>query len=146
MIKSAFKAILVNFLIILSFILIIEIFFGYWFDKDNLGPFMREHRMKNQRIEYTFNGVKEIYFYRRNYYGFRGKDMEPSEIKAVIMGGSNIEQRYEPEKNTIAGFLNYNLDKDNLNFEIINAGVEAQSTRGMVLSFKNWFFWKFVYL
>ena len=140
MIKATLKIFLINTLILFLFILIIEILFGYWFDKDNLGPFMREHRMKNQRIEYTLNGVKEIYFYRRNYYGFRGKDMKPSEIKAVIMGGSNIEQRYEPEKNTIAGFLNYNLDKDNLNFEIINAGVEAQSTRGMVLSFKNWFF------
>ena len=110
MIKVTFKAILVNFLIIFSFILIIEIFFGYWFDKDNLGPFMREHRMKNQRIEYTLNGVKEVYFYRRNYYGFRGKDMEPSEIKAIIMGGSNIEQRYEPERNTITGFLNSNIN------------------------------------
>ena len=140
MIKVTFKAILVNFLIIFSFILIIEIFFGYWFDTDNLGPFMREHRMKNQRIEYTLNGVKEVYFYRRNYYGFRGKDMEPSEIKAIIMGGSNIEQRYEPERNTITGFLNSNIKRDNINFTIVNAGIEAQSTRGMILSFKNWLF------
>lgn len=140
MIKTTFKAILINFLILFSFILIIEIFFGYWFDKDNLGPYMREHRMKNQRIEYHSNGVKEIYFYRRNYYGFRGKDMEPSEIKAIMMGGSNIEQRYEPEKYTIVGFLNSNLKKDNIDYTIVNAGVEAQSTRGMILGFKNWLF------
>ncbi len=140
MIKAALKIFFINTLILFLFILMIEILFGYWFDKDNLGPFMREHRMKNQRIEYTSNGVKEIYFYRRNYHGFRGDDIEPSKIKAIVMGGSNVEQRYEPEKNTIVGYLNSNLEKDKINLKIINAGIEAQSTRGMILSFKNWLF------
>ena len=135
-----FKIIFFNLTIFLTFVLFFELFFGYWFDKDNLGPYMREHRMKNQRIEYEFDGLKEVYFYRRNYHGFRGEDIKPSEIKAIIMGGSNIEQRYEPERYTITGFLNSNLKKDNFDLEIINAGVEAMSTRGMILGFKNWLF------
>ena len=134
------KIIFFNLTIFLTFVLFFELFFGYWFDKDNLGPYMREHRMKNQRIEYEFDGLKEVYFYRRNYHGFRGEDIKPSEIKAIIMGGSNIEQRYEPERYTITGFLNSNLKKDNFDLEIINAGVEAMSTRGMILGFKNWLF------
>jgi len=140
MLKSIFKSITINLAIVLFFIAVIEIFFGYWFDEDNFGPYMREHRMKNQRIEYEFNGKKEIYLYRRNYHGFRGKDTDPSKIKAIFMGGSNIEQRYEPEKYTIIGFLNSNLKKDNSDLEIINAGVQAMSTRGLIASYKNWLF------
>mgnify|MGYP004006066831 FL=1 len=44
------KVISINFLIFISTLLIIELIFGYWFDKDNLGPYMREHRMKKNSI------------------------------------------------------------------------------------------------
>jgi hypothetical protein len=140
MVKNFIKITTTNILILLTFVFFAELFFGYWFDKDNLGPFMREHRMKNQKIEYEFGGKKEIYFYRRNYHGFRGKDIHPSEIKAIFLGPSTIEQKYEPERFTITGFLNSNFKKEGLNLEIVNAGVEAQSTKGMIMGFKNWLF------
>ena len=35
-----------NLLVLFFTFVFIEIIFGYWFDKDNLGPYMREHRMK----------------------------------------------------------------------------------------------------
>ena len=44
--RKIFKIFLINTLLILLFILSVELVFGYWFDKDNLGPYMREHRMK----------------------------------------------------------------------------------------------------
>jgi len=119
--------------------LLVEIFFGYWFDKDNFGPYMREHRMKNQRIEWSDGKEKLTYFYRRNYYGFRGNDMEPSKIDAIIMGGSVIDERYKPDKYTITEYINNKLKKD-FNITLVNAGVEAQSTKGMVQGFKNWLY------
>ena len=61
-----FKIIFFNLLIFFTFILFTELFFGYWFDKDNFGPYMREHRMKNQRIEWSGDNEKVIYFYRKN--------------------------------------------------------------------------------
>ena len=134
-----FKIIFYNLILLFSFILLIELFFGYWFDKDNFGPYMREHRMKNQRIEW-FNGDEKItYFYRKNYHGFRGRDVEPSKIDAIIMGGSVIDERYKPDQYTITGYLNEKLKKD-YNITLVNAGNEAQSTKGMVLSFKNWLY------
>ena len=134
-----FKIIFYNLILFSTLILFIELFFGYWFDKNNFGPYMREHRMKNQRIEW-FDGKEKItYFYRRNYYGFRGDDVEPSEIDAIIMGGSVIDERYKPEQYTITGYLNEKLKKD-YNITLVNAGIEAQSTKGIVLSFKNWLF------
>ena len=134
-----FKILFYNLTILFSFILIIELFFGYWFDKDNFGPYMREHRMKNQRIEWSDDNEKITYFYRRNYHGFRGGDIKPAEIEAIIMGGSVIDERYKPEKYTITGYLSKELEKD-FNMQLINAGVEAQSTRGMILGLKNWLF------
>jgi hypothetical protein len=87
------KIILANSLIILTFVALVEIFFGYWFDKDNFGPYMREHRMKNQKIIWNYKNEIVKYNYKRNYYGFRGDDIKPRDIKAIIMGGSVIQTR-----------------------------------------------------
>jgi len=119
-------------------ILLIELFFGYWFDKDNFGPYMREHRMKNQRIIYKNVNEEIQYFYRRNYYGFRGEDISPSKIQAVIFGGSVIDERYKPEQYTITGFLNKRLKENNFDISFINGGIEGQSSAGMVSNFKIW--------
>ena len=50
MIKKILKVLLANFSIFLFGLLLIEIFFGYWFDENNLGPYMREHRLKNSPV------------------------------------------------------------------------------------------------
>ena len=133
------KIFFTNFLIILSFVLFIELFFGYWFDKDNFGPYMREHRMRNQPIVFNYKGETYNYNYKRNYYGFRGEDVEPENIEAIIMGGSGIDERYKPDQFTITEYINENLKKNKYNFKIINAGIEAQSSAGMIYNFKNWF-------
>ncbi len=136
--KKIIKILTINFIIVLIFVSLVELFFGYWFDKDNFGPYMREHRMKNQRILWK-NGNEEIeYFYRRNYHGFRGADINPSEIEGIILGGSVIDERYKPEQYTITEFLNNRLKKNNLNIKFINGGIEAQSTAGMIFGFNNW--------
>ena len=140
LINKFLKIFFTNILIISIFIFFTEIFFGYWFDKDNFGPHMREHRMKNQRIEWSDGEEKKTYFYRRNYYGFRGKDIEPSNIQAVIFGGSVIDERYLPEEYTITEFLNKYLKKNNINIKVTNAGIAGLSTVGLIKGFENWLF------
>ena len=136
--KKITKIFIVNFIIVLLFLSVVELSLGYWFDEYNFGPHMREHRMKNQRIIWK-NDTEEIeYFYRRNYYGFRGADIDPSKIEGVILGGSVVDERYKPEEYTITEFLNKKLKKNNINFNFINGGIEAQSTAGMVSNFDNW--------
>lgn len=136
--KKFSKILFINILIVFSFLILIEIIFGYWFDKDNFGPYMREHRMKNQRIQYSDGKEKEIYYYRRNYYGFRGVDIKPSEIQALIMGGSVVDERYKPEKYTITGFLNKSLEENKISLTIVNGGIEGQSTAGQIYNFNYW--------
>ena len=137
--KELLKIFRINLLILLSFIFVIELVFGYWFDKDNFGPYMREHRMKNDPIIFKYKDKVYKYNYKRNYYGFRGEHIEPENIEAIIMGGSGIDERYKPDEFTITGFINKNLKKNKYNFKIINAGIEAQSSAGMIYNFKNWF-------
>ena len=67
--SSFLKIILLNSIVVIFFLILIEIFFGYWFDKDNFGPYMREHRMKNQQniweykneiIKYNYKGITMV--------------------------------------------------------------------------------------
>ena len=139
MIKKALKIFLANFSIFLFGLLLIEIFFGYWFDENNLGPYMREHRLKNSPVVLTYKNETFNYVYKRNYYGFRGEKMDPSKIEAVIIGGSTTDERYKPQRFTITANLNTLLKNGGYNFEIVNAGIEGQSTFGHIYNFKHWF-------
>jgi len=140
LIKKIVKIFSINIILVLFFISFVEIFFGYWFDKDNFGPYMREHRMKNQRISWKDETEELSYFYRRNYYGFRGKDIHPSKITGIIMGSSVIDERYKPEKYTITEFLNVKLKKNGFGMAFVNAGIEGQSSAGIVASFEKWLY------
>ena len=42
----------------------------------------------------------------RNFYGFRGNEVDPSDIDIVFQGGSTGNQRFTPEQFTIVGYLN----------------------------------------
>ena len=137
--KSLTKVILTNFLIFSFFIFILEIFFGFWFSEHSFGPYMREHRLKNNHYILTYANETYDYIYRRNYYGFRGEEIDPSKIDAVILGGSTVDERYKPEEKTITEQLNFLIKNKGYNFKIVNAGIEGQSTFGYIFNFKHWF-------
>ena len=64
--KYSIKIILINLLIALLFVTLIELIFGYWFDKDNFGPYLREHRLKKNPVVLNYGNetydfiIKEI--------------------------------------------------------------------------------------
>ena len=92
-------------------IFIIEIFFGHWFAEHNFGPYMREHSLKKIPVVLLYINIHYNYIYKRNYHGFRGEEIDPSEIEAVIIGGSTTDERYKPYEFTITGNLNFLLKK-----------------------------------
>lgn len=136
---KVFKTIFYNILFFFLFILLIEIIFGYWFDKDNLGPYMREHRMKKNFYSLKYNNQNYEFLYKRNYHGFRGEEIPLNNIKAVMIGGSTTDERYKPEEKTIVGILNQELKDKDIDIRIVNAGIEGQSTRGHIFNFEIWF-------
>ena len=133
------KIIFLNILFSLSIIFIIELLFGYWFDKNNFGQYMREHRMKKNDYTLLLDGNTYNFTYERNYYGFIGEDLEPEDIKALFVGGSTADERYKPRSLSIVGNLNKRLSNKNINLKIVNAGIEGQSTLGHLNNFSTWF-------
>ena len=134
-----FKLLFYNLLIFFLFLILIETIFGYCFDKNSLGPYMREHRLKKVNYSLKYKDQNYNYIYKRNYYGFRGDDVELNNIKAILVGGSTTDERYKPYDLTIVGQLNKKFAEKKIKFKIVNAGIEGQSTIGHIHNFENWF-------
>ena len=137
--KKILKIISINLIILALLIIIFEVLFGYYFRENNFGYMMRSERQKDQKYEVIHNGKKYIYNYKRNFHGFRGREIDPSDIKIIFQGGSTGNQRFTPEELTIVGLLNSKLQKLNKNLEIINASTDGKTTRGYVNDFIHWF-------
>ena len=133
------KILFINCIIFFSLIFIFEIFFGYWFKENNFGFIMRFERQKQIYYETIHDEKKYSFFYKRNFYGFRGEEADPKNIKIVLLGGSTGNQRVTPENLTIVGLLNTKLNKDGYNFKIYNSSTDGKSTKGYANDFKYWF-------
>ena len=133
------KILFINCIIFFSLIFIFEIFFGYWFKENNFGFIMRFERQKQNYYETIHDEKKYKFYYKRNFYGFRGEDADPKNIKIVFLGGSTGNQRVTPENLTIVGLLNEKLNEDGYNFKIYNGSTDGKSTKGYANDFKYWF-------
>ena len=80
------KLLTYNLLVFFILIFLFEIFFGYYFKKNNFGYIMRSERQKNQIYEVIHNDKKYKYTYKRNFHGFRGDEITPSSIKIIFEG------------------------------------------------------------
>ena len=67
---------------------------------------MRKERKVNWQTNVKFNNKDYSFFYKRNFWGFRGSEFEPKNVKIVFEGGSTGYQRMPPEDFTIVGQLN----------------------------------------
>ncbi len=133
------KIIFYNILVLFFTLFAIEIIFGGWFKKNNLGPYFREHRMKKVAYSMLYNDKKYDYTYLRNYHGFIGSEIKPKDINAVFIGGSTADERWKPQELSIVEQINRKLKKDLIDIKIINAGIEGQTTIGYIANFKFWF-------
>ena len=107
------KIISFNFILFIILILIFEIIFGYWFSENNFGIYMRKERRINWQTNVDFYGNEYNFFYKRNFWGFRGEELDPKEIKIIFEAGSTGNQRYTPQNLTIVGQLNKKFNLDN---------------------------------
>ena len=135
-----FKIIFYNIFVLLVFILIIEIIFGYWFKELNFGPNMRGKRV--QKIVFKHENKQINYF--RDFYGFRegpyiNKKYDPSKIKIIFNGGSTGDEMLLDYEQTIVGKLNNYFKKDKLDIKIYNGSLSGKSLVGHVNEFSSWF-------
>ena len=137
--KNSIKITVYNLLTLLILIIIFELIFGYFLKPDNFGYIMRSERQKDQVYEVIHNDRKYKYRYKRNYHGFRGDEIAPSDIKIVFEGGSTGNQKFTPQELTIVGLLNSKFKQTNDNIFIVNASTDGKSTRGYINDLIYWF-------
>tara|TARA_Y100000389_G_scaffold5366_1_gene5084 strand:- start:7623 stop:8690 length:1068 start_codon:yes stop_codon:yes gene_type:complete len=133
------KLLIVNLLIFFLLITLIEVIFGFWLKKENFGYLMRKNRNQIQDYQIKFDDKVYKHRYKRNFHGFRGDEVDPSEIKIVFIGGSTGNQRFTPEEFTIVERLNQLLGKKSFNHKIYNASTDGKSTFGIMNDFEYWF-------
>ncbi len=133
------KTITYNILFFFLSIILIEIFFGYWFKNENFGIYMRKERKINWQTTSVFNEKKYNFYYKRNYWGFRGDEFDPNDVKIIFEGGSTGNQRYTPEELTIVGLINNKFKSLNHDIKIFNASTDGKSVNGYINDFNFWF-------
>ena len=135
------KIFFINFYVFVFLLIILELVFGYWFKEDNFGIHVRKHRNQSENYEIQLNSQKYKFTYKRNFYGFRGEEIEDlSKVKYVFLGGSTGNERLLPEELTIVGKINSKFKANNFKkIHIYNASVDGKSLRGHKNDFKFWF-------
>tara|TARA_B100000579_G_scaffold21528_1_gene15172 strand:- start:4135 stop:5172 length:1038 start_codon:yes stop_codon:yes gene_type:complete len=133
------KTISYNILFFFIAIVFIEIFFGYWFKEENFGIYMRKERKINWQTSSTFNEKEYNFFYKRNYWGFRGEEFDAKNVKIIFEGGSTGNQRYTPEELTIVALINKKFRSFNQDIKIFNASTDGKSVNGYINDFNFWF-------
>ena len=100
---------------------------------------MRKERKLNWETTSSFYGKEFKFFYKRNFWGFRGEEFDPKDVRVVFEGGSTGNQRFTPENLTIVGLLNNNFRNINQNLKIYNASTDGKSVSGYINDFNFWF-------
>jgi lysophospholipase L1-like esterase len=140
--KSAFKIIIVNGIILSSLLLIVELFFGAWiFSTNNLNNL---GILKDTELVYKHDLYKSpdgLIHYTRDKFGLRGASTfnQPSKIDILTVGGSTTDQRYTTDSLTWQECLEKKLKLHNKPYLVANAGVDGQSTYGHIKNFELWF-------
>ena len=79
--------------------------------------------------------------YKKDKYGFRGLRKKINEIDILTVGGSTTDERYLETDDTWSEQLEKKINNTypSLDFEVVNAGIDGQSTYGHIWNFEGWF-------
>ncbi len=134
------SVIFLNFVYLISGLLVLEVFFGGWLSSNSLGQL---NILKN--VEYHFN-TSHLYrgkfpetLYQRDRFGLRGHYEDPDHIDILTVGGSATDQRYLTEGTTWQDVIEKRFLSDEKKVKIANAGVDGQSSYGHLKNFELWF-------
>jgi lysophospholipase L1-like esterase len=131
------KLILLNILIFFLLIILIEISSGIFFKKtaiDCIYVLCNANYSYRTKL-YTFD--EKLIIYKKDQYGFRErKNNNLNNIDLLVVGGSTTDERYLNIEDT----WTYNLEQlFKKKIQVINAGIDGQSTKGHIWNFNNWF-------
>jgi lysophospholipase L1-like esterase len=133
-----FRLIAVNLAVLLGLALFGELLFGDWIAASPLG-----HLAVPRNIDITLSAAPlypggGAFRYRRDAMGFRGPGMDPARITILTLGGSTTNQLYLPEAATWQAVLERSLRETGHDVVVANAGLDGQSTVGMIADLELW--------
>ena len=141
--RKKLKLIGINVAILLVGIVLIELFFGGWFNESNqlsnLG-IIRDAAFEFD-VSHLYDTKNPTITYTRDSYGLRGTSTfeQTEKIDILTVGGSTTDQRYLDDSQTWQEVLEQQFRKDGKELYISNAGVDGQSTYGHLKSTEIWF-------
>jgi len=136
------KILLINILIFLFIYLLIEVFSGrLLFNKNQLNC---SYILCDKKIIYDgvlFHNSATTYniVYQKDKFGFRGRKKTLDKIDILTVGGSTTDERYLKLEDTWSEKLEKKFKSTYQNFDVVNAGIDGQSTNGHLWNFENWF-------
>jgi lysophospholipase L1-like esterase len=136
------KIIIYNFLIFFIVVVIAEIFTGIiFFNKNKIDCLYLQcnesYIMKDVRLHNTYTNYNVLY--SKDKFGFRGRKNSLNNIDILTVGGSTTDERYLKLEDTWSQQLEKRLNKKYPNLDVVNAGIDGQSTNGHIWNFLNWF-------
>ena len=130
------KLISINFFIFISCVFLLE-FLIIQFNKNKIKC---SYVLCNYNITYKNTLYEPIgnINYKKDKFGFRGRKKDISKIDIVVFGGSTTDERYLNLNDTWTEQLELLLNKSNYEVDIVNGGIDGQSTFGHIWNFNNW--------
>jgi len=132
------RVIAVNLAVLLGLALAAELAFGEWIGAHPLGQLAI---LRNVKVTISaaplYPGGGE-FIYQRDAFGFRGSGVDPARITILTLGGSTTNQLYLPEEATWQAVLERSLRQTGRDVVVANAGLDGQSTIGMVADLELW--------
>ncbi len=138
--KLIIKLFFSNFFIFIFLYLILEIFTGNLLFKKKLDcAYLLCNKTYNFLTPFEFYEKNEKIIYHRDEYGFRGRRKDINNIDVLAIGGSTTDERFLKLDDTWTEKLEKLFLNSGLDIDIVNAGVDGQSTIGHIWNFDNWF-------
>jgi len=135
--NKIFKILGFNAGILLAGIVVLELIFGGWFTDSD--PMLNFARLKNVHWSYKTPWEPDGAKYSRDRFGLRGLDGPPRDVFILTVGGSTTDQRYLSTDRTWQEVLQSKFERSGGSFDVVNAGIDGQSTVGHIKNFSQWF-------
>ena len=134
------KIVFYNVIIFVFFYSLLEVFTGYIFFKNKLDcSYLLCNRTYNFVTPFDFYGKNNKTIYSRDKYGFRGRYKDLDKIDILVVGGSTTDERFLKLEDTWTENLEKIFLNKNKKIDVVNAGLDGQSTYGHIWNFENWF-------
>ncbi|UWQ89699.1 hypothetical protein K3727_12810 [Rhodobacteraceae bacterium M382] len=137
------RILLINLAIMAVVLIGLELVFGTWFSREHALYQFTQIRdqviVRDNPLPPEIGGGKPTITYSRDSYGFRGLDGPVSEVDILTVGGSTTDQRWVDDSQTYQAILQDLLAVQGYDVDVVNAGIDGQSTFGHIQNFPSWF-------